>query len=396
MKIINVLIAPDSFKGSLSSKEVCVAVEKGIKNVSHDFHIRSIPIADGGEGTMDSLVAATQGVKKVIECRNPVGKNIQAEFGILGDGNTCVIEIASASGLFLISEGERNPFKTTSFGTGQLIKAGLDHGCREFIIGLGGSATNDGGSGILQALGMRLLDKDGNDIGYGGESLRDVASIDESGFDERIAKSKFILASDVENPLIGPTGASHIFGSQKGASQGDHFLLDSYLSHWADVIESKTDKKIHEMPGAGAAGGIGGVFQAFFLHEFKRGIDIVLDIVNFDDELKKADIVITGEGEIDAQTIYGKAPLGVAQAASRYDIPVIAIAGTFGEGTDILFEHGISSIFSILDKPRELNDSMQQAPQLIEKTTEQIFRLITVWNRTGLLYKKKVFLDEKS
>lgn len=371
---MKIVIAPDSFKGSASAMEVAKAIEKGIKNYAPDVETVLVPVADGGEGTMDSLVSATGGKTVKVEVKNPLGETIIAEYGILGDGKTCVIEMASASGLYLIPEEKRNPLKATTYGTGQLIKKALDDGCRNFILAIGGSATNDGGIGMLQALGMKLLDESGKEVGFGGEELDRIVKIDDSEFDDRISKSSFLIASDVQNPLIGPDGASYVFGPQKGATPEMVELLDKKMESWANVVEKVTGISLHNHPGAGAAGGIGGAFQAFFPAEMRRGIDIVIEYTGLSKKLHGADVVFTGEGQIDFQTASGKTPMGVAQEAQKQGIPTIVITGSIGKGIDTLYQFGIKSIHSIVNGPMTLGEAMQRAPQLIEQKAEQLMR----------------------
>lgn len=371
---MKIVIAPDSFKGSLSAMEVSLAMEKGIKNVLPDAQTILIPVADGGEGTMDSLVAATQGRKVAVSVMGPLHQTVMAEYGILGDQETCVIEMASASGLCLVPMEQRDPRMTTTYGTGELIKKALDDGCRRFILAIGGSATNDGGIGMLQALGMKLLDKEGKSVGLGGSEIGRIASIDDSDFDPRIQQAEFLIASDVQNPLIGPHGASHVFGPQKGATPEMVRMLDQYLHQWADLVEDKRGIRLHESPGAGAAGGIGGAFQAFFPAKTKRGIDIVIQYTHLEDHLKGADLVFTGEGQIDFQTASGKTPMGVAQEALKQGIPVFVLAGSIGKGIDTLYRYGIISIHSIVSGPMSLQEAMDRGDELLSLTSEQVLR----------------------
>ncbi|GAF10946.1 glycerate kinase [Bacillus sp. JCM 19045] len=371
---MKVVIAPDSFKGSLSAVEVANVMERAISKALPNSEAICVPVADGGEGTMDSLVSATGGKKVEVTVKGPTCKPVKAEYGVLGDNETCVIEMASASGLVLIPDGERNPMVTTTYGTGELIQAALDAGYRTFILAVGGSATNDGGAGMLQALGMNLLDETGALIGYGGAELGRVAVIDDTNFDKRIAESSFMIASDVQNPFVGPTGASAVFGPQKGATPEMVTTLDRILTNWADLIEKKTLVRLHEKPGAGAAGGIGGAFQAFFPSSMRRGIDIVIDYTGLEQKLKGADLVLTGEGQIDYQTASGKTPMGVAEAAKKKGIPVFAIAGSVGEGIEELYQYGITSVFSIVKGPMNLEQAIERCEEYVAFTTEQVVR----------------------
>ncbi|MFJ8256683.1 glycerate kinase [Peribacillus asahii] len=371
---MKIVIAPDSFKGSLTAVEAAQAIERGVKKVSHSIKTVLVPVADGGEGTMDSLVAATNGRMVEVSVKGPLLDSVQAAYGVLGDGQTCVIEMASASGLCLIDSTRRNPLLTTTFGTGQLIKKALDDGCQKFILAIGGSATNDGGIGMLQALGMQLLDSDGKAIGYGGEELSRIVQIDDQDFDSRIADCEFLIASDVQNPLIGKDGASYVFGPQKGATSQMVEMLDQNLSHWADLVETKTGIRLHDKPGAGAAGGIGGAFQAFFPSETKRGIDIVIEYTGLADKLTNAECAFTGEGQIDFQTASGKTPMGVAEEAKKKGIPVFALAGSIGKDIDVLYEHGITSVHSIVNTPMTLQEAIIGGAVLLEDTAEQVMR----------------------
>ncbi|MBD8037670.1 glycerate kinase [Solibacillus sp. A46] len=371
---MNIIIAPDSFKGSLSAVEVSNYIEMGIKQAFRDVKTIKLPVGDGGEGTMDTLVAATGGTKKSLSVTGPLGNQVNASYGVLGDGITCVIEMATASGLHLVPNGQLSPLTTTTYGTGELIKHALDEGYKSFVIGLGGSATNDGGAGMLQALGMKLQNQKGEEIKFGGGELNNIHHINLSHFDQRIKECKFLIASDVENPLIGPTGASHVFGPQKGATKEDVIILDENLMHWANMIEATTSITLHEKAGAGAAGGIGGAFQAFFPVEFQRGVDVVLDFIKLNEYLNDAHLVITGEGKVDSQTVYGKTPLGVAQRAKSKNVPTIIIAGSIGKGFESLYEHGVVSVNSIINCPMNLEEAMLHAGELLVSTTEQIVR----------------------
>lgn len=371
---MKIIIAPDSFKGSLSAVEAANAINKGVKNAYAEAETHLLPVADGGEGTMETLVSATNGEFREVTVIGPLGNEVKAAYGILGDGETCVIEMASSSGLALVPEGKLAPLVTTTYGAGQLIEKALNDGFSSFIIALGGSATNDGGAGMLQALGLKLLDKMGIEVGYGGGKLADIEKIDTRNFDLRIRSSTFLIASDVENPLIGLNGASHIFGPQKGATPEDVKILDENMRHWADQIASVTGVSLHNLPGAGAAGGIGGAFQAFFPAKMGRGVDVVLEYVKFHSYLENADLVITGEGQVDYQTASGKTPLGVAQAGMKGNVPTIILAGAVGKGVEVLYDYGVVSVHSIIDKPMTLKESMDQTAQLLEQSAEQIIR----------------------
>ncbi|TLS38421.1 glycerate kinase [Pseudalkalibacillus caeni] len=371
---MKIVIAPDSFKGSLSAIEAAEAMNRGVKRAVPDAETVLLPVADGGEGTLETLVAATGGIRKSVTVTGPLGNKAAAEYGILGDNETCVIEMASASGLALVSQKELNPLITTTFGTGELIKHALDDGYRSFILAVGGSATNDGGAGMLQALGLKILDQQNQELSFGGGELARVRKIDISGFDQRVKQSKFLIASDVQNPLIGPDGASSVFGPQKGATPEDVTLLDKCLSHWADKVEEVTSIHLHDRPGAGAAGGIGGAFQAFFPSEMKRGIDVVIQYTGLFKLLPNTDLVISGEGQVDFQTASGKTPMGVAQAAKSLEIPTIIMAGSVGTGIEVLYQFGIVSVNSIINQPMKLSDAIENASLLLERSTEQVVR----------------------
>ncbi|TLS48690.1 glycerate kinase [Paenibacillus antri] len=376
---MNIVIAPDSFKGCLSSEAAADAIERGIRRVLPEARIAKVPIADGGEGTLDSLLASAGGRRVPVRARGPLGDEVEAEFGVLSGSGAAVIEMAKASGLGLVEDADRrNPLLATTYGTGQLLRAALDEGCRDFILAVGGSATNDGGAGMLQALGLRLLDADGAPVEPGGGALARIAAIDDAAWDPRIAESRFVLASDVSNPLLGPSGASHVFGPQKGATPEDVEELERNMASWADVVERVTGVRLHDLPGAGAAGGLGGAFLAFFPAELRRGIDVVLEVSPFRDALRDADLVITGEGRIDSQTASGKTPMGVAQEARKAGVPTIAIAGSVGPGIEALYPHGIEAVFSLANGPMSLSEAMDRAEPLLAHAAEQVVRALRV------------------
>ncbi|MBW8350184.1 glycerate kinase [Bacillus sp. IITD106] len=371
---MKIVIAPDSFKGSITAKEAAKAIEKGIKKAFPHAETILFPVADGGEGTMETLVSATKGRFITTVVKGPLGKPVEAQYGVLGDNFTCIIEIASASGLYLVDKNERNPMLTTSYGVGELIKHALEEGYRNFILALGGSATNDGGAGMLQALGMQLLNEENEEIGFGGQELKLLQTISCTNFDQRIKECSFLIASDVENPFIGVQGASKIFGPQKGATKEMTHILDENLSHFADIIEKKIGLRIHNLRGAGAAGGIGGVVQAFFPSTIERGIDIVIEYSKIEQALKDASLVITGEGQVDHQTAFGKTAMGIAQIAEKNNIPTIILAGSIGDKIEKLYDLGIISVFSIINKPMTLELAMSDAASLLEQTAEQVSR----------------------
>ncbi|UOE53125.1 glycerate kinase [Cytobacillus oceanisediminis] len=369
---MKIVIAPDSFKESLSALAAADAIERGFKSIFPEADYRKLPMADGGEGTVQSLVDATEG--SIIErtVTGPLGEPVKAFFGLMGDGKTAVIEMAAASGLHLVPSEKRNPLITSTRGTGELIAAALDLGVQHIIIGIGGSATNDAGAGMIQALGGKLLDKTGSEIRPGGESLAQLAAIDMSGLDSRLRNVHFEVACDVDNPLTGPKGASAIFGPQKGATPEMVQILDQNLGHFADVVEDALGKPFRHIEGAGAAGGIGGSLLALLNADLKKGIEIVLHAVDFENEVKDADLVITGEGKIDSQTIYGKTPIGVARAAKKHGIPVIGLAGSLSDDSDIVHEHGIDALFSIVPGIVTLPEALEKAEIYMERTARNI------------------------
>lgn len=375
---MKIVIAPDSFKGSLTAMEVATAIERGISEVFPDAIIDRVPMADGGEGTVQSLVDATDGEILTEQVTGPLGEEIDAEYGILGDGNTAVIEMAAASGLPLVPEDKRNPMLTTTYGTGELVKAALEHGCRKLIIGIGGSATTDGGAGVAQALGAKLLDDNGGEIGLGGGELARLAKIDMSTIDPRVAETETEVACDVDNPLTGPRGAAYVYSPQKGATPEMVKKLDIALKQFAEIVKCDLGKEVNDAPGAGAAGGLGAGLMAFLNAELKSGIDIVIEAAKLDEHVKDADLVITGEGMIDSQTIYGKTPIGVAKVAKRYDIPVLGIAGTLSDDCDVVYEHGIDALNSIAPGPISLNDAMTNGDRLVEKAAKRAGKILTL------------------
>ncbi|MUT68278.1 glycerate kinase [Paenibacillus sp. NEAU-GSW1] len=376
---MNIVIAPDKFKGSLSAQQVGQALARGVRKACPDSGVTVIPMADGGEGTMECLVDAAQGRVMRVPVQDPLGRAIEAGFGLLdnGAGITCVIEMAKASGLYLLKRHERNPLLTTTYGVGQLMKAALDTGCRRFIMALGGSATNDGGAGMLQALGAQLLDADGQQIGYGGGSLSDLASIGLESMDPRLAECQFTVACDVDNPFVGSNGASAVFGPQKGATPEMARQLDCNLRHFADLIHEATGIAIHDVPGAGAAGGLSGGIMAFLRGELASGVSIVAGVTKLEEAIQGADLVITGEGQVDRQTAQGKAPCGVARIAKAYGIPVIVVAGSIGEGIDALYEQGVSAVVSIVNRPMSLEEAVEQSEPLLEQAGEQVMRIFS-------------------
>ena len=377
-----IVFAPDSFKESMTAKTAADAMIRGWKTVFPDDECVAVPMADCGEGTVQSLVDATGGQVLSAEVQGPLGEPVTAHYGMLGDGETAVIEMAQASGLERLRPEQRNPLITSTFGTGELIRAALDHGASRIIIGIGGSATNDGGTGMLEALGARLTDAEGNELPRGGAALSGLSRIDLSGLDARIATTEFIAACDVDNPLTGPKGASAIFGPQKGATPAMVAQLDAALANYAAVIRRDFSLEADCVEGAGAAGGLGAGLLAFLQAELKRGIDIVIEHTGLEAVLSDADLVLTGEGGIDAQTRFGKTPYGVAKTAKKYNLPVIAVAGNVKEDSKELYEHGFDAMFSIVQGACSLSDALKDGEKNLQTTTENVARLYRIKNNS--------------
>ncbi|QTL99346.1 glycerate kinase [Iocasia frigidifontis] len=375
---MKVMIAPDSFKGSLTALEVADHIKKGILKVFPKAEVLKVPMADGGEGTVQSLVDATDGEIIVKDVTGPLGDKVAASFGILGNGKTAVIEMATASGLPLVPEDKADPSITTTYGTGELIKHALDQGIEELIIGIGGSATNDAGVGMAQALGASFRDEDGQEIGFGGGELDKIKEIDLSNLDKRIKRLSVNVACDVNNPLYGPEGAAYIYGPQKGADQRMVELLDKNLRYFAEVVKKSLNIDLQSIPGAGAAGGLGAGLFAFLKAELKSGVDIVLEANKFKEKLSGVDLVITGEGKIDGQTVQGKTPVGVAKKAKEKNIPVIAVAGMVAENAGEVYQAGIDTCFSITQRPLTLEEAMNKSGEWLEMLSEQIMRLYKI------------------
>lgn len=369
---MKIIIAPDSFKGSMSAVDVAKSIEKGVKRVLPKCETLLLPVGDGGEGTLEVLIKATDGEIRTCRVKDPTGNIVDANYGVLGNGKTCVIEMSTASGLNLTTPGKREILKSSSYGTGELILNALNDGLRDFIITLGGSATNDGGLGMLSALGLKALDSSGNKLKSGGGDLSEIVSIDNTTFDNRIHECNFIIASDVQNPFIGSNGATKVFGPQKEANEEEIERLEKGMKNWADVIDKHTDIKIHQVAGAGAAGGLGGALHAFFPSEIKSGIDLIIDIINLDEHLQGANLVITGEGRVDKQTLFGKTPLGVAKRANEKNVPTIIIAGSVGEDIESLNEYGVIGVYSIINEPMNLSQAISNANKLLENISYQI------------------------
>jgi glycerate 2-kinase len=375
---VRIVVAPDSYKGSLSAVEVADAMEQGILSVFPNAQVIKVPIADGGEGTVEALVTATGGKKIRETVTGPLGDLTEAYWGMLGDGETGVIEMAAASGLMLVPNEKRNPLITTSYGTGELIRAALDLGIRKLIIGIGGSATNDGGAGMAQALGVRFLDTAGNELPLGGTALSELARIDLSDIDSRLAETTILVACDVNNVLCGSSGASEVYGPQKGATPEMVATLDQALRKYADIATLATGNDVADHPGAGAAGGMGAGFMFFTAAKLLPGVQIVLEAAKFESVVKQADLVITGEGRTDVQTAHGKAPVGVARIAKQFGVATVCLSGGLGDGCDDVLQHGIVGLMSIVPRPMTLEDCMGSAKELVQSATARVCRLIKI------------------
>lgn len=372
---MKVVIAPDSFKESLTAKQVCDAIQAGLARVWHDAKFVAIPVADGGEGTVQSLVDATQGRLVEVKVMGPQGKRVEAFYGMLGDNQTAVIEMAAASGLHHVPVAQRDPKLTTSFGTGELIRHALDQGVTKLIIGLGGSATNDGGVGMLAALGARFTNADGDPIQLTGGGLRELTHIDLQDFDPRLQNCDILVACDVNNPLCGDKGASAVFGPQKGATPEDVQLLDGTLRQFGLLTEKVTGKMVLESAGAGAAGGMGAALLAYTQARLRPGIEIVLETVQLAHQVSDADLVITGEGRIDSQTVHGKTPMGVAKVAKRFDVPVLALCGCTGDNYQAVYQCGVDAVFAAVPRAMSLEDALKESDFNLADLAENVARL---------------------
>lgn len=370
---MGILIAVDSFKGSLSSLEVGEAIARGIQRVSPSTITEIIPMADGGEGTVEAIVQSSQGKLCYKEVTSPIGEKVKAVFGQLPN-NKVVIEMASASGLPLVPTNFRNPLHTTTKGTGELIREALNLGAKEILIGIGGSATNDGGAGMAQALGAKLLNSNGEEIDGSGGSLGELAHIDLSDLDPRLKDTKITVMCDVDNPLCGPRGASAVYGPQKGATPEMVEKLDKNLAHFAQKIQETIGQDFKDIPGAGAAGGLGMGLMAFTGAKLMTGIEAILDVVDFDSKVQQAELVITGEGRIDGQSVHGKVPMGVARRAQKYGKPTVAIVGSIGQGYEALYNYGLSTVQTIVNGPLTLEEAMANAFDLTADAAERLIR----------------------
>lgn len=381
---MKIVIAPQAYKGSISALDAAVAMREGILRMVPEAEAVLVPVADGGDGTLETLVDGSGGEVRTATVTGPLGETRTAEWGAMGDGRTAVVEMARTSGLALVPRESRDPRSTTTRGLGEAIRAALDDGFRRFIVGIGGSATNDAGAGMAQALGARLLNADGGELPPGGAALANLRRIDLSGLDARAAEASFLVACDVSNPLTGPEGASAIYGPQKGATPEMVESLDAALGNFADVARRDLGADVEHLQGAGAAGGLGGGLVAFLDAELRSGVDIVLDTVGLDDQLAGADLAMTGEGALDYQTVYDKGPIGVAKRAGRLGIPTIAIAGTLGERHELVYDCGIAAALPIVDAPMTLGEASERAAELIADAAERAMRMMLVGAKVGV------------
>ncbi|EKG39802.1 glycerate kinase [Pseudomonas syringae pv. avellanae str. ISPaVe013] len=372
---MKIVIAPDSFKDSLSAQAVADAIASGLAEVWPHAEVIKCPMADGGEGTMEALLAACNGELMSASVSGPLGAPVDAQWGWLAESKTAIIEMAMASGLQLLTLAQRDACVTSTEGTGQLISAALDAGARRVILAIGGSATNDGGSGMLSALGARFLNADDQTLAPGGLALADLARIDLSGFDPRLSDVCVEIAADVDNPLCGPNGASSVFGPQKGASPEQVMALDAALGRFADHTAQVLGQDLRDSPGSGAAGGMGFAAKAYLKASFRAGVEVVADLTGLEQALIGADLVITGEGRFDAQTLRGKTPLGVARVAQRRQVPVIVLAGTLGEGYEQLYAHGIGAAFALVSGPMSLEQACRDTRRLLHERARDVARL---------------------
>jgi len=372
---MKIVIAPDSFKDSLSAQGVADAIVGGLAQVWPDAQLIKCPMADGGEGTVEAVLAACNGQWRENRVRGPLGAAVEARWGWLPQSSTAIIEMAEASGLQRVPPGQRDACSSSTYGTGELIRAALDEGASRVILAIGGSATNDGGAGAMQALGVALLDGQGQALPPGGLALGKLARIDLSELDPRLAGVRFEIAADVDNPLCGPHGASAVFGPQKGASAEQVQQLDRALGHFAEHCAQALDRDVRDEPGSGAAGGLGFAAKAFLQAQFRTGVEVVAQLTGLADAIDGADLVITGEGRFDAQTLRGKTPFGVARIAQRHGVPVVVLAGTLGEGYEALYEHGIDAAFALANGPMTLQEACTDAPRLLAERARDIARL---------------------
>ncbi|MBV9281039.1 MAG: glycerate kinase [Chloroflexi bacterium] len=373
---MKIVIAPQAFKGSLEAPEVAEAIGRGITQVWPRSELVILPVADGGEGTVRAMVQASGGRVVTTRVLGPLGQPVNAAWGILGDGEAAVIEMAAASGLPLLRRSERDPLRATTYGTGELIRHALDQGVRKLIIGIGGSATNDGGAGMAEALGARFLDESGRDLPRGGGALGRLDRIDTSSLDPRLQDVEVQVACDVNNPLTGPSGASHVYGPQKGADTAMARELDANLERYAEILKRDLARDVRDLPGAGAAGGLGAGLLAFTRAQLCPGVDIVFEAIKLDQHLRDAQLVFTGEGRMDSQDIYGKAPMEVAKRAHRLGIPSVAIVGSTGRDYRVVFDHGLDAVIGTVNRPMSLDRAIAETGRLIAEAAMRACRLI--------------------
>ena len=373
---MKIVISPDSFKGTLTALEAAKSIEQGIHQANPNAETILLPVADGGEGTMDALVLATDGHFVKTTVLDPLGREIEASFGVLGNGSTCVIEMASASGITLLHNNERNPRIASTFGTGQLIRTALDQGFKDFIICIGGSATNDAGVGMLRALGLRLLDEYGRDVQKSIDGLYEVKRLDFSNWDARLDDCAIAIACDVNNPLVGENGATAVFGPQKGVKSEEITYFDQALTHWADVVEAEKGIRLHDYQGAGAAGGMGGALIAFLDGKFHQGIQLVTDVINYCEKIEGADYIVTGEGKSDRQTLHGKAPMGVLHCAKQFDIPVVLLSGCIEEQDKEILAPHFQQMMAVVNDAVSTEMAMKEASSYLTQRAYETFQTL--------------------
>ncbi len=378
---MRILLAPQSFKGSLDAADVARAMARGVRQVFPDADLDLLPIADGGEGTVQALVQASGGHTVTTRVMGPMEEAVNATWGLLGSGDTAVVEMAAASGLPLIPRSVRNPLRATTYGTGELIRHALDHGIDRLIVGLGGSATNDGGAGMAQALGARLLDKEGNQIPLGGAGLERLDRIDVSDLDPRVRDVAVEAAVDVNNPLCGPEGASHVYGPQKGADAATVRQLDAALDHYAAVIRRDLGRDVRDIPGAGAAGGMGAGLLAFLHARIEPGVNILFRALHVDERIQRASLVLTGEGRMDSQDIYGKAPMAIVARANRHGVPVIAVVGSTSRDYRVVFDHGLDAVIGVVNRPMSQDRAIHETAGLVAEAAMRAMRIVRVGMR---------------
>ena len=371
------LFASDSFKGSLSSEKIIELLKESAENVFPGCETRGVPIADGGEGTVDAVIAVTKGEKRVIEVHGPLMENVESSYGIF-HGDCAIIELAAASGLPMVSPEKRNPLNTTTYGTGELIRDALDQGYQKISIAIGGSATNDGGMGAMRALGIRFLDAEGKELEGRGSDLAKVVDIDSTNLHSAVAEAEFTVMCDVNNPLTGPKGATYTFGKQKGGTPEILDELEMGMKNYAMVIQKKFGINVDSIAGAGAAGGLGVALCVFLNAEMKSGIETVLDLIDFDGLLEETDLVVTGEGQIDWQSAFGKVPSGIGQRCQAKGIPAVAVVGGMGSGAEKIYEFGVESIIPTINGAMEMEEALERAEELYRGATERMFRMIRV------------------